>query len=155
MDNYTFEKLILENEDSLYRVSMAMLKNEADTQDAVHDAILLAYQNLHKLRQEKHFRTWLIRILINCCKKRMRERKRYTEIGDNLPDFQSRDNPYINVEIGEAINALPPKIRLTVIMFYIEDYSIKEISRSQQIPEGTVKSRLNKGRKLLKRYLSE
>lgn len=153
MDNYTFEKMILQSEDALYRVSMAILKNECDAQDAVHDAILLAYQNLSKLRNEDYFKTWLIRILINCCKKRLRERNRYTDIGDALPDIRSRDNPYASVEIGEAIDALPQKIRLTIILFYVEDYSIKEISRVLHIPEGTVKSRLNKGRALLKTFL--
>lgn len=155
MDNYTFEKLILQSEDALYRVSMAILKNETDAQDAVHDAILLAYQSLGKLRHEEYFKTWLTRIVINCCKKRLRERNRYTDIGDTLPDIRSRDNPYASVEIGEAIDALPQKIRLAVILFYIEDYSIKEISCALHIPEGTVKSRLNKGRNLLKDFLSD
>lgn len=155
MDNFTFEKLILQNKDALYRISMSMLKNEFDAQDAVHDAILQAYQNLGKLRQEEYFKTWLIRILINCCHKQLRYRKRCTNIGDALPDIRSRDNPYADIEIGEAINALPPKLRLTVILFYVEDYSTKEISRSMQIPEGTVKSRLNKARKVLREYLGE
>ena len=155
MDNNTFEKRVLENEDALYRISMAILKNECDAQDAMHDAILSAYANLHKLRNEEFFKTWLVRILINQCKKELKKRSRFTDIGNDLPDIRSRDNPYRSVEIGEALDRLPQKLRVAMILFYIEDYSIKEISRTLNIPEGTVKSRLNQGRKLLREWLED
>lgn len=155
LDNHSFELLTVAQTDTLYRVSMSMLKNEHDAQDAVHDAILLAYQNRHKLRQEQYFGTWLTRILINVCKKQLRQRKHYADLGDTLPEIASRDNPYLSVEIGDAVNRLPEKIRLTVILYYVEDYSVKEIKSILKIPEGTVKSRLNKGRNLLREYLDE
>ena len=153
MDNTMFEKLVLQNEQKLYRISMSMLKNEADAQDAVHDAILKAYKNLGSLKKEEYFSTWLVRILINCCNKQLKENSRRFDIGDNLPDVASRDNPYLSVELGEAIDSLPPKIRITVILYYIEDFSVKDIKRVLHIPEGTVKSRLSKGRALLKEML--
>ena len=153
MENTIFEKLVLQNEQKLYRISMSMLKNEADAQDAVHDAILKAYKNLGSLKKEEYFSTWLVRILINCCNKQLKENSRRFDIGDNLPDVASRDNPYLSVELGEAIDSLPPKIRITVILYYIEDFSVKDIKRVLHIPEGTVKSRLSKGRALLKEML--
>ena len=153
IDNNSFEMLVTAQTDALYRVSMAMLKNEHDAQDAVHDAILCAYQNRNKLRHQEYFGTWLIRILINQCKRVLKERKRYVDIESTFPDITSRDNPYTSMEIAEALDSLPEKIRLTVILFYIEDYSIKEIKEVLGIPEGTVKSRLNKGRQLLKDLL--
>lgn len=154
MDNSKFERLVLESSDTLYRVSMSMLKNEADAQDAVHDAILTAYQKQNTLRREEFFKTWLVRILINVCNKQLRYNKRFKDIGDNLPDIASRDNPYTSVELGEAIDSLPEKIRLAVVLYYVEDYTIKEIHQALKIPEGTVKSRLNKGRKILREFLS-
>lgn len=154
IDNQSFEMLVTAQTDTLYRVSMSMLKNEHDAQDAVHDAILSACRNRHKLKHEEYFGTWLTRILINECKKQLRQRKRYTDIGDKLPDIAARDDPYLSVEIGEAIDSLPEKLRVTVILFYVEDYSIKEIKSILKIPEGTVKSRLNKARTLLKERLS-
>lgn len=153
IDNHSFEMLVQAQTDTLYRVSMSMLKNEYDAQDAVHDAILIACQERHKLREEQYFGTWLTRILINVCKKQLRQRKRRADIGDSLPDIASRDNPYQSIEIKEAMDKLPEKIRLTMILFYVEDYSIKEIKAILHIPEGTVKSRLNKGRALLKEAL--
>ena len=153
IDNHSFAMLVTAQTDTLYRISMSMLKNENDAQDAVHEAILCAYQNRKRLRQEQYFGTWLVRILINVCHKMIKARKRYSDIGESLPDIASRDNPYTSVEIGDLIDRLPEKIRLTVILFYIEDYSIKEIKETLHIPEGTVKSRLNKGRSLLKKWL--
>lgn len=152
MDVNKFEQLVRTSADTLYRVSMSMLKNEHDAQDCVSEAILKAYENLHKLKKEEFFRTWLTRILINECKHILKKSSRVVCV-EKLPDISSRDNPYLSVEVGEAINSLPEKIRLVIIMFYVEDYSIKEIKRVLNIPEGTVKSRLSKGRALLKEQL--
>ncbi len=150
MDINTFEFLVCESKDTMYRVSMSILKNEQNALDCVSDAILKAYENLHKLRQEEYFNTWLIRILINECKRSLKKQNKEVPLEERLPAVSSRDNPYLSVEIGEAIDSLPEKIRLVVIMFYIEEYSIKEIKRVLNIPEGTVKSRLSKGRELLR-----
>ena len=155
LDNNSFEMLVAAQTDTLYRVSMAMLKNEHDAQDAVHDAILIAYANLHKLRQKEYFGTWLTRILINECKKQLRRRKRYADPGDNLPDSTERDNPYLNIELGDLLDRLPEKIRLTMLLHYSEDYSVREIKEILRIPEGTVKSRLSTGRRLMKEMMQE
>lgn len=153
MDNSVFEKLVLQNEQTLYRVSMSMLKNEADAQDAVHDAILKAFEKIDTLKKEEAFSAWLTRILIRCCYKQLKRNKHYDVFGENLPEASSRDNPYVDLEIGEAINNLSPKIRVVIILYYVENYSIKEITRILNIPEGTVKSRLKSGRQQLKSEL--
>ncbi len=153
IDNNSFEMLVKAQTDALYRISMTMLMNEHDAEDAVHEAIFAAYQNRSRLRHEEYFGTWLTRILIRECTKVLKARKRYADIGDTLPDIASRDNPFRSVEIAEAVDSLPPKIRVAVILFYAEDYSIKEIKDILRIPEGTVKSRLNKGRALLRESL--
>ena len=155
MDNNRFAELVRGCEATLYRVSMSILKNEHDAQDAAHDAILAAYANRGRLRHEEYFATWLTRILINQCSRQLRARKRQADIGDRLPDIAARDDPYQSVEIKEAIDSLPEKIKLTVILYYVEDYSVKEIKSILRVPEGTVKSRLSKGRKLLKKALGD
>lgn len=155
IDNHSFTMLVIAQTDTMYRISMSMLKNEHDAEDAVHDAILTAYQNRKKLRHEEYFGTWLIRILINRCNRILKQRKQSISIGEPLPDIAARDNPYLSVEIGDLIDSLPEKIRLTIILYYVEDYSVKEIKDILRIPEGTVKSRLNKGRNLLKTYLED
>ena len=66
-----FSKRVLESEQTLYRISMSMLKNETDCEDAVQTAILTAYEKLSTLKEEQYFRTWLVRILINICNREL------------------------------------------------------------------------------------
>lgn len=80
MTKEKFTALVLESEQTLYRVSMSMLKNESDCEDAVQTAILTAYEKLSDLKHEEFFKTWLVRILINACHKQLRFRSRHTEL---------------------------------------------------------------------------
>lgn len=152
MNREEFTDLILDSESTLYRVAMSMLRNEKDCEDAVQTAILTAFEKLGTLRQEQYFKTWLVRILINVCNKQLKSAAKTTELHDT--DISS-DSAEASTEIRMAVESLPVKIRQVVVLYYIEDFSIKEIKQILKIPEGTVKSRLSKGRKLLHDYLDE
>ncbi len=147
MDKTTFTKKVIESEQTLYRISMSMLKNQTDSEDAVQDTILMAYSKLDTLKNEDYFKTWLVRILINNCNKQLKRRGRvisveeFHEYGDYLEDEST--------EVKMALEKLKPKIRVVIVMRYIEGFSVKEIKQILKIPEGTVKSRLSKGRELL------
>ena len=148
MTKETFTKLVLESEKTLYRVSMSMLKNESDCEDAVQTAILTAYEKLDTLKNEEFFKTWLVRILINVCNKQLNERKRFVDIQECMETAAATTE--INIDVKMALKQLPLKIREVVVLYYMEDFSVKEIKAILNIPEGTVKSRLSKGRELLK-----
>ena len=154
MTKETFSKLVLESEQTLYRISMSMLKNEADCEDAVQTAILTAYEKLSSLKKEEYFRTWLVRILINVCNKELGRRSKIIYIADNEYTAElsipSHDK---NVELKMALENLPQKFRQVIVLFYIEGFSVTNIKNILGIPEGTVKSRLSKGRSLLKSSL--
>ncbi len=147
MTKEKFTELVLESESTLYRVSMSMLKNETDCEDAVQSAILAAYEKLDTLKKEEFFKTWLVRILINACNKQLRARTRTISLSEYT------DTPVIShdrdIDVKLALEQLPVKIREVIVLFYMEDFSVKEISCILKIPSGTVKSRLSKGRKLL------
>ena len=149
-----FSELVLESEKTLYRISMSMLKNEADCEDAVQTAILTAYEKLSSLKKEEYFRTWLVRILINVCNKQLGRRGKIINLDDNEytaePSVPSHDK---NVELKIALENLPQKFRQVIVLFYIEGFSVTNIKNILGIPEGTVKSRLSKGRSLLKSSL--
>ena len=151
MTKEKFSALVLESEQTLYRVSMSMLKNESDCEDAVQTAILTAYENLSKLRHEEYFKTWLVRILINVCNSQLKYRSRHTQLND---EYEAKDTQ-TSSEVRYAIEKLPVKIRQAVVLYYIEGFSVKDISLILRIPEGTVKSRLSKGRELLRCELAE
>ncbi len=152
MTREDFTNLILDSEQTLYRVAISMLRNEKDCEDAVQTAILTAYEKLGTLKQEQYFKTWLVRILINVCNKQLKSAVKTTELHDT--DISS-DSAEASTEIRMAIESLPVKIRQVVVLYYIERFTVKEIKQILKIPEGTVKSRLSKGRDLMKNYLTE
>ena len=147
MTKENFTSLILDCEKTLYRISISMLKNEKDAEDATQTAILTAFEKLSTLKEEKYFKTWLVRILINVCNKQLKQKGKFTELQVDIP---KTDASIESIEVQTAIENLPIKIRQVVVLHYIEQFSTKEISEILKIPKGTVLSRLAKGRALLK-----
>ncbi len=151
MTKEKFTSMVLGCEETLYRISVSMLKNERDAEDAVQTAILKAFEKLSTLKEEKYFKTWLVRILINVCNKQLKDSKKYSDNNCEINTSRVTDN---NLEVRVAVENLPLKIRQVVVLHYIEQFSTKEISSMLKIPKGTVLSRLSKGRELLKLELS-
>ena len=140
MTRETFSNLILDSESTLYRVAMSMLRNEKDCEDAVQTAVLTAFEKLGTLKHEEYFKTWLVRILINVCNKQLKSSAKTIELHDT--DITS-DSAEASTEIRMAIESLPVKIRQVVVLYYIEQFTVKEIKQILKIPEGTVKSNEN------------
>lgn len=152
MDKNTFITKVLESESTLYHMSKTILFNDKDCEDVVQETILKAYEKIETLRQEAYFKTWLIRILINECYKFKRSKHPTVEYEEYFETSKAEEKPSYD-DLYVAISHLPQKIRITVVLFYIEGYTINEIKKILKIPSGTVKSRLAKGRKLLKNEL--
>ena len=153
MDKQTFQKNVLSAEDMLYRISKSICFYESDCEDAVQQAILNAYEKLDSLREEKYFRTWITRILINECYRLNKQKYREVTFAEYALTNEARDDNYSFV--FTEIMKLPPKIRIVVQLYYVEDYSVSEIASILHIPSGTVKSRLSIGRTKLKSILEE
>ena len=151
MTKEKFTSLVLDCEETLYRISVSMLKSEKDAEDATQTAILKAYEKISTLREERYFKTWLVRILINICKKQLRNKGNFTQFQD---DYSSLGISFEYIEVRTAIESLPLKIRQVVVLYYLEQFSTKEISSILKIPKGTVLSRLSKGRSLLRIQLN-
>lgn len=158
MDKDEFLKLTLDSEPTLFHVSLSILHNEQDCADAVQEAILKAYENRHKLKEIKYFKTWIVRIVINECYSILRKKKRFQPYDDAV----QKDNTYLSnyikeeyIDLYQAINRLGEKDKICVILYYLEDYSVAETADVLKIPIGTVKSRLNHARKELKGLLDE
>ena len=147
MNKEKFTLLVLECEETLFRISVSMLKNEKDAEDATQTAILKAYEKISTLKEERYFKTWLVRILINICNRQLKQKSRFTDLKNNL---YSTDISFDKIEVRTAIESLPLKIRQVVVLHYLEQFSTNEISFILKIPKGTVLSRLSKGRELLR-----
>ena len=153
MDKQTFQSNVLSVEDMLYRISKSICFYESDCEDAVQQAILNAYTKLDTLREERYFRTWITRILINECYRVNNLKSREVSFAEYALTSEAVEDNYSFV--FTEIMKLPPKIRIVIQLYYVEDYSVNEIASILHIPSGTVKSRLSKGRAKLKSILEE
>ena len=158
MDKEEFLRLALDSEQTLFHVSFSILHDEQDCADAAQEAILKAYENRHKLKEIRYFKTWIVRIVINECYSILRRKKRFQTYDDTV----QKDNAYLSnyvkeeyVDLYQAIDRLSQKEKMCIILYYLEDYTIAEIADVLKIPIGTVKSRLHHARKELKGLLDE
>lgn len=153
MDKEAFAKVVLSATDSLYRISKTILKNDADCEDAVQEAIAIGFAKLGTLRQEKYAKTWLVRILINECYSLLKKRDKTTPL---LADPEAEEYAGTDYsDLYEALGALKKEYRLAIVLHYLEGYSIQEIAKIMRISVGTVKSRLSRGRKNLRHIMEE
>lgn len=147
-----FTENVLAMQQTMYRLSYGLLKSEADREDAVQETICKAWQKRSALRNEKYFRTWIIRILINECHNILRKAGKIVAL-DELPERAAPDEG--SRAVHDAIFILPETQRMPVILYYIEGFNVQEIADMLKIPEGTVKSRLYSGRGRLKTLLEQ
>lgn len=150
-DKKAFISLIKSCEKSLYRVAKGILSKDEDCEDAIQETIIKAYESIINLKKNQYFKTWIIKILINECRKIYNSQKRIVSI-DKLKEDGVEDN-HGKLEVREAINKLSEELRVPTILFYYEDISVKDISKIMDIPEGTVKSRLSRARSKLQEHL--
>ena len=139
MNKEQLGELILASEDTLYHVAKTLLGNDADCADAIQESIVKAFTKLHTLRQDSYAKTWLIKILINECYALMRREKRLVSLED----------------LYEAVRQLPTDIRICIILYYLEGYSVKETAKMLGITESAVKNRLARARNRMRRELGQ
>lgn len=151
MDKEAFADVVLASTDSLYRISKSILKNDADCEDAVQEAIATGFGKLSTLRQEAYAKTWLTRIAIHECYSLLKKREKTAAM---LAEPEGEE--YISTDytdLYDALNALKREYRLTIVLHYLEGYSVEETAKILRIPAGTVKSRLSRGRRELRRIM--
>lgn len=159
-DAEAFVALIEANKESLKRIAFSYLKNEEDIADAIQETILDAFEHIKTLRKAVYFRTWLVRILINNCTKIYRKNKaqvnyEYTpeevlsdKTGENFAIFFSTD-----LEFCDLLTRLPEDSRTIFQLYFGEQFTMSEIAEILQINENTVKSKIHRGKKLLRNEL--
>lgn len=144
--------LIIASEDTMYRVAKTLLRNDADCADAIQEAVVKAFSGLHTLRKDSYGKTWLVRIVINECYAIMRREKRLVSLEDiSLQEQAAQQGDYS--DLYEAVSRLPEEMRLTVTLYYMEGYRIKEIAALMKTTQSAVKSRLMRARARLREEL--
>ncbi|MDE6387770.1 MAG: sigma-70 family RNA polymerase sigma factor [Lachnospiraceae bacterium] len=153
MGQDAFEQYIRDYAPNMYRLALAMLHNKEDAEDAVSEAVLKAYEKRRTLRSQSSFKPWIMQITANEARKIYGKNKRMTPVEDvetYMPAF--RDEKH---ELWDVVMQLESMHREVIILYFYERFSIKEIGRIIHVPEGTVKSRLSRGKKALRDMLEE
>lgn len=146
-----FCDLIRAQQISMYRYALGILKNPADAEDAVGEAVLKAYARLAQLKNPDRFKAWSMSILANEIYT-MLSRKNRVELSDDMNQYQQGSSSD-DRELWYAVMELPEDFRDVVILYYYDGFQTKEIAGILKISEGTVKSRLNRARKKLRTAL--
>ena len=150
--------LILDCERQLYSTAKTILYSDQDCADAIQDTIVKAFSKIQTLKNDKYAKTWLIRI--NECYTILRKSSKLTSL--DMMDEQTKAEDIMMTkakadysELYQAINALKEELRLPVILYYIEDFNIREIAQILDITEGAVQKRLARARGKLRCNLRE
>ena len=143
--------LIMDNKDGMYRLAFSILRNDADAQDAVSEAIVLAFEKSHQLRKRSSAKSWLMQILVNSSKKIAVQSNKYVLLENEIQYEQAEE--FKDDDMWETVMELDEEFREVVVLYYYEQFSVREIGKMLRVPEGTVKSRLARAREKLLRII--
>lgn len=135
-----------------YRIGWSYLYNSFDIEDAFQGTLIKVYDNIHNLREDRYFETWVTSIFINECRRILRERKRRLGL-DSTQEAACVDKSII--ELKEQLASIEEIYREPIILKYISGYSQEEIAKMLEIPVGTVKSRIYRGLLMLRKNMGK
>lgn len=174
-----FEELAMPHIDSLYSMALRYIFNKEEAEDLVQDTYLKAYRFFSTFQQGTNIKAWLFKILRNTFINKYRKAASvpgevlYEDIDtlnteqtavqegvsgkltDTLATRCDEISSFMEDDIKHAIESLPLEYREVILLSDVEELSYKDISEIANVPVGTVKSRLNRGRKLLQKSLWE
>ncbi|GGA78736.1 RNA polymerase sigma factor SigW [Ornithinibacillus halotolerans] len=169
-DQAAFEDVVMFYQDKIFQHCYRMLGSTHEAEDIAQEAFIRAYVNIHSYDDRRKFSTWLYRIATNLTIDRLRKRKpdyyldaevkgtegldMYSQLSsdDKLPEDELEGLELQNY-IQKQISELPPKYRSIIMLRYLEEFSLQEISEILDIPIGTVKTRIHRGREALRKKL--
>ena len=135
MDAVTFQTEAMCCERLMYHVGYSILHNDQDCADAVQEALTRAWQKQHTLRNPSRFRPWLMKILVNACRDILRQRQkiRFVPLEEQMLPAEPPAEP---LPLRECIDQLRPEWRITVLLYYLEGFSVAEIADTLGVPQG-------------------
>lgn len=170
-DRDAFADIVEIYQHQLFQICYRMLGNRHEAEDVAQEAFMRAYANIHTFDQKRKFSTWLFRIATNLCIDRIRKKKpdyhldaevrgtegltMYSQLSneEKLPEDELLAME-VQDRVQYEISRLPDKYRAAIVLKYIEELPLAEISEILDLPLGTVKTRIHRGREALRKQLS-
>jgi RNA polymerase sigma-70 factor, ECF subfamily len=154
-DRWAFEQLVDRHQHRLFTLAARLLGSSEDAGDAVQEAFIRAWLGLPSFRGGARFSTWLHRICVNAVHDQ-RAKARRTEPSPDIDPTDPRDafaQQELSRELQQALNSLEEEYRTAVVLYDVLGCSYAEIAELSGVPEGTVKSRIFRGRAQLAEIL--
>lgn len=169
-DHAAYEEIVKVFQNRIYQHCFRMIGNVHEAEDLAQEVFIRAYVNIHSFDNSRNFSTWIYRIATNLTIDRLRKRKpdyyldaeikgteglnMYSQIAasEQLPEDEVERLEFQN-DIHQKILGLPPIYRSIIILRYLEEFSLSQISEILDIPLGTVKTRIHRGREALRKKL--
>lgn len=157
-DKEAFTELILQLEDDLYKIARTRLNNQEDIFDAIQETMISAYKSIGKLKKAEFFKTWIIKILINKCND-LYKKIHIVELDETVIGKQDINNSINNLEdnlnFEYIMKILNYNERITITLYYLEEYTTKEIGELLKTNENTIKTRIRRAKEKIKDNLKE
>jgi RNA polymerase sigma-70 factor (ECF subfamily) len=160
-DTEAWGEMISRYKDAVFGLCLGFMRNRADAEDVSHDAFIRAYLNLRRYDLERRFSTWLFTIAANLCRNKLRYRKNHPSTEEPL-QIQGGTDPAKLVgaedrqaKIRAALAKMPYSYRAPLVLRFYNELPYQAISDILSIPEGTVKTRIHRGKAMLKNLFEE
>lgn len=151
-DVKAFSELYARIYKELYRFALYTMKHPQDAEDTVSETVIAAYENIHRLKKEESFRSWIFTILANRCRKELKNIQRMDELPEGLAAVQQDHAEYCDVR--EAFMKLDEDDRIIIACSVLEGYASAEIGRMLGMNPATVRSRKARAMDRLRRILA-
>ncbi len=139
----------------LQRIAETQCATKMDADDAVQETMLIVYRRIGVLRVVVSYTAWLFSIVRRECQRLMRRAHERVELPDgDDPVFAYYTRPDLRVDLAAAIQSLPDKYREAIVLRDFEEYSIAEIAYRLRLTREAVKSRIHRGRQMIREYLA-
>lgn len=153
-DEAALLRLLESSQPDLRRIAATQCASAADVDDAVQESLWQVYRRIGALRAIGSYAAWLFSIVRHECQRLMRRMQGHVELPDaDSALFAYYTTPDLHVDIAAAIQSLPDKYREAIVLRDFEEYSITEIAQSLRLTRAAVKSRIHRGREMIREYL--
>lgn len=150
-----FEAKYNEYGNMLYKIAFLYLGNVSDTEDVLQDVFTKYLCGKYKFKNAEHEKAWFIRVTQNKCLDYLKKSGRKNECIDDVSATATYKNNDMEQDVISKVIALPQKYKSAIILFYYNDYTVEEISKTLKISKSAVKKRLQRGRDILKLELED
>lgn len=147
--------LFQQYETDIYRMAYVYVKNRDDALDLVQEVAYQSFKNIRTLKNPEYFKTWLMKITINCALNLLNKNKKVVPLNSEVPIGMEEGDIALSISLHQLIDTLKDDEKSVILLKYYDDRTLKEISEILGIPLGSAKSVLYRALEKLRQNIKE